>query len=236
MNNSRNDYLPNNMSLWKVVGNSDHYFLFPNDTLIIRYELRKWNMTDHSEGTDFHADQIFVRIKPQQYCYYHGHNKLDTEITVKEHNKNGSIKLVVKHIAFQDSIHYLLEPVDSFENLPSDPRVTYKSYLDKLYNDTLVRFSSKTEINHLIYSFRGEDTDTLTLKGYNKKPNYPGISENDTLFQALENEKIYVIPKGSSFDAEILGKKGSFDIEKLNRADSISMAKLLSKIDSLNGE
>lgn len=237
LNISSKDFLPNNMSLWKVVDNTDnneYYFLFPNDTLIIRYELRKFDMLDQSEGSDFHANQIFIQTKPKYYTYFHGHFKLDTEVKIKEHSNNANIELFIKYMGFNDSSYYLLEQVENFDNLPTDPRITYTSYVDKVYNDTMVRFSSKTLNNYLIYSFRGEDIDTLTLQVYNKRPNYSRLSESDTFFQAKENNKIYVVPKSSSFDSEILGSKGSFDVYELNKADSLDILKLRNMLDSLN--
>jgi|SRR5690554_442295 len=238
LNNSTNDYLPESMTLWNVVGETESslFFFFPNDTVIALYELRKFYIPSvkATEGSDFHASHIFIKDN-NKHTKSHGYYKEETDVLI-EYIDESHLKLIIKNIPNKTRDVFLLKKYESFDYLPNDPRNTYKSYLKNVYYDTLVRFTSENLENYLIYSKRGVDVDTLTLEVYAEIPKYSGSSENDTFFKAKENNKLYVVPKSYTNKTVSIGEEISFDVNEINKQDSLAMQEFLKMLDSLNSK
>lgn len=236
--NENSSFYPDTMSLWKVIDGPEKddklYFFFPNDSLILQYELRTWMGYSESgerdiEMSDFKSNHIYIK-QDTYYMHHHVYWKRFAQFSFTE--LDSRIKMDLDDRSNNYNGTYTLEKFDQFDSLPSDPRKNWLSYYHETFSDTLVRFTSENPVNYIIFSHRGVDIDSLELEPYYDSVYYRTPQHSDTFFVAKGTDRIFVVSKNDTNNEIVLSRKGSFEVSVINRKDSLFWVALTEKIKS----
>ena len=211
-------FYPKEETLFKVVEHADSttYFFFPNDSVVLKYELRTWNYTspqgESKRGADFHANRVFLKQEEGYMDLSYGKRKSKTYIELLE--KDSRYQLSLEDARTRYKLEYTVDKVSDYADLPRDPRKSWMNYYRRFYTDTLERFVPGDTTHQLIAFSRGSDIDTVHLSPYAGEVEMMRSTDRDTFLIDLDSKRLYAIPASYlTGKQEVISEKGSFDVQ-----------------------